>query len=58
MQEKVNVIHLYDCMIKLGLKILIVEMVISMIVMRTYYIVTYYIVSKLHNTSMIFLFKY
>ena len=35
MQEKVNAIHLYDCMIKLGLKILNVEMVISMIIMRT-----------------------
>ena len=35
MQEKVNAIHLYDYMIKLGLKILIVEMVISMIIMRT-----------------------
>ena len=35
MQEKVNAIHLYDCMIKLGLKIVIVEMVISMIIMRT-----------------------
>ena len=35
MQEKVNAIHLYDCMINLGLKILIVEMVISMIIMRT-----------------------
>ena len=58
MQEKVNAIHIYDCMIKLGLKIVIVDMVISMIIMRTYYIATYYIVSKLQNTSMIFLFKY
>ena len=43
MQEKVNAIHIYDCVIKLSFKILIVDMVISMITKRTYYIVTYYI---------------
>ena len=35
MQEKVTAIYIYDCMVKLSLKILIVDMVISMIVMRT-----------------------